>query len=332
MCDRNCCCEITPLEEKLITMLEYDTIPAMEVTFRRSLNFPVILKSLKKTKLPSANLVQQILEHCKQALSNSIQDHGQLVDVTVKNKLFIFGDIHGQFSDLLQWFHLIGYPESSKNKFLFLGDYVDRGAYDIQTILLLLIYRVMYPKKVVLLRGNHEVYLQNASYGFKKNCMATFGAQGKSLWKLFNQVFDFLPRVGRVNQKIICMHGGISPECFQSNFKLNDLKKYKDDRGDDDHGILADLFWSDPSTHTGWKRNSRGISWTFGPDQVKKFHKKFKTSLIVRAHQVVEGFETFADDQLVTVFSAPHYSRMKNQAAVLQLDNKLNQTYLLFKP
>lgn len=82
--------------------------------------------------------------------------------------LVICGDIHGQFHDLLRILNQNKHPPGAN--YLFLGDYVDRGRNSIEVLVLLMIYKIMYPKNVFLLRGNHETLRINAIYGFLTEC------------------------------------------------------------------------------------------------------------------------------------------------------------------
>lgn len=85
-----------------------------------------------------------------------------LIEISAPVK--VVGDIHGQYTDLIRLFNLCGYPPSSN--FLFLGDYVDRGKQSLETILLLLCYKIKYPENFFLLRGNHEC--ANVTRGINK--------------------------------------------------------------------------------------------------------------------------------------------------------------------
>ncbi|KAF0898754.1 hypothetical protein E2562_009359 [Oryza meyeriana var. granulata] len=238
----------------------------------------------------------------------------------------VCGDIHGQFSDLLRLFEFGGLPPSAN--YLFLGDYVDRGKQSIETICLLLAYKIKYPDNFFLLRGNHECASINRIYGFYDECKRRFSVR---LWKLFTDCFNCLPVAAVIDDKILCMHGGLSPD-LDSLDRIREIQRPVDVP---DQGLLCDLLWSDPDRESpGWGENDRGVSFTFGADKVTEFLNKHDLDLICRAHQVVEdGYEFFADRQLVTIFSAPNYcGEFNNAGALMNVDASLLCSFQILKP
>lgn len=190
----------------------------------------------------------------------------------------IFGDIHGQYDDLLRHFDNLGYPPDIAC--LFMGDYVDRGKKSLETICLLLAYKIKYPDKMYLLRGNHESASINRIYGFYDECKRRYNIK---LWKTFTDCFNCLPVAAVVESTIFCSHGGLSPDLHDFD-QLRSLERPMDVP---DKGLVCDLLWSDPDEDiTGWGENDRGVSWTFGGDVVRSFLKKHDLSLVARAHQV----------------------------------------------
>ncbi|AQK92801.1 Serine/threonine-protein phosphatase [Zea mays] len=238
----------------------------------------------------------------------------------------ICGDIHGQFVDLLRLFDLGGYPPAST--YVFLGDYVDRGKQSLETICLLLAYKIRYPEKIFLLRGNHEDAKINRVYGFYDECKRRFNVR---LWKIFSDCFNCLPIAALIDDKILCMHGGLSPEWTS----LDQIKDIERPAEIPDYGLLCDLLWSDPSPDgEGWGESDRGVSCTFGADKLVEFLEKNDLDLICRAHQVVEdGYEFFAQRRLVTIFSAPNYcGEFDNAGALLSIDESLMCSFQILKP
>ncbi|XP_021829027.1 serine/threonine-protein phosphatase PP1 isozyme 2-like [Prunus avium] len=238
----------------------------------------------------------------------------------------VCGDIHGQYPDLLRLFEYGGFPPDAN--YVFLGDYVDRGKQSIETICLLLAYKVKFPDNFFLLRGNHECASINRIYGFYDECKRRFSVR---LWKIFTDSFNCLPVAAVIDDKIFCMHGGLSPELNN----LEQLRAIQRPIDVPDQGLLCDLLWSDPDRDIkGWGENDRGVSYTFGADKVAEFLMKHDMDLICRAHQVVEdGYEFFADRQLVTIFSAPNYcGEFNNAGALMNVDSSLLCSFQIVKP
>ncbi|CAA7398409.1 unnamed protein product [Spirodela intermedia] len=238
----------------------------------------------------------------------------------------ICGDIHGQYHDLVKLFNRGGYPPASK--YLFLGDYVDRGKFSLETICLLLAYKLKYPEGFFLLRGNHEDAKINRIYGFYDECKRRFNVR---LWKTFTDCFNCLPAAALIDGRILCMHGGISPD-LKSLQQIEEITRPTDVP---DCGLLCDLLWADPSREdAGWAAGDRGVSFSFGADILSEFLTKLDLDLICRGHQVVEdGYEFFGERRLVTIFSAPNYcGEFDNAGALLSIDETLTCSFEIIKP
>jgi len=238
----------------------------------------------------------------------------------------ICGDIHGQYFDLLRIFEYGGFPPDAN--YLFLGDYVDRGKQSLETICLLLAYKIKYPENFFLLRGNHECSSINRMYGFYDECKRRYNIK---LWKTFTECFNCLPVAAIIDEKILCMHGGLSPELTN----LDQIQRIMRPTEVPDTGLLCDLLWSDPDKDVqGWAENERGVSYIFGNEIVSAFLKKHELDLICRAHQVVEdGYEFFSKRQLVTLFSAPNYcGEFDNSGAMMSVDDTLMCSFQILKP
>jgi serine/threonine-protein phosphatase PP1 catalytic subunit len=211
----------------------------------------------------------------------------------------IVGDVHGQYTDLIRLFEMCGFPPASN--YLFLGDYVDRGKQSLETILLLLCYKLKYPENFFLLRGNHECANVTRVYGFYDECKRRCNIK---IWKTFIDTFNCLPIASIVAGKIFCVHGGLSPSLQH----MDDIRGIARPTDVPDYGLLNDLLWSDPADmEEDWEPNERGVSYCFGKKVIMDFLQRHDFDLVCRAHMVVEdGYEFFQDRILVTVFSAPN--------------------------
>ena len=234
------------------------------------------------------------------------------------------GDIHGQFYDLMQLFKVGGnLPETS---YLFLGDFVDRGFYSVETFLLLLALKVRYPDRIVLVRGNHESRQITQIYGFYEECLRKYGSA--NVWRYCTDVFDYLSLAALVEDRLFCVHGGLSP-----SMKTIDEIRSIDRKQEVPHeGIMCDLLWSDPDAVENWGVSPRGAGYLFGASVVSEFNQLNDVEIIARAHQLVmEGFRWWFDKQLVTVWSAPNYCyRCGNTATIMELDEGLNSVFKMF--
>ena len=179
-----------------------------------------------------------------------------------------------------------------------------------------------------MIRGNHECASINRIYGFYDECKRRYSIK---LWKIFTDCFNCLPVSAILDDKIICMHGGLSSDLEN----VEQIKKIVRPTDVPEQGLLCDLLWSDPDSEAnGFGPNERGVSVTFNGDVVQKFLKNNDLDLICRAHQVVEeGYEFFADRKLVTVFSAPNYcGEFDNAGAMMTVDENLICSFQILKP
>ncbi|KAK2977399.1 hypothetical protein RJ640_017497 [Escallonia rubra] len=249
----------------------------------------------------------------------------------LKAPIKIFGDLHGQFGDLMRLFDEYGSPSTAGDiayiDYLFLGDYVDRGQHSLETITLLLALKVEYPHNIHLIRGNHEAADINALFGFRIECIERMGERdGIWAWHRINRLFNWLPLAALIEKKIICMHGGIGRSINHVEQIENLQRPITMEAGSI---VLMDLLWSDPTENDsveGLRPNARGPGLvTFGPDRVMEFCNNNDLQLIVRAHEcVMDGFERFAQGHLITLFSATNYCGTANNAgAILVLGRDL---------
>ncbi|KAJ5156226.1 hypothetical protein N7492_009029 [Penicillium capsulatum] len=238
----------------------------------------------------------------------------------------IVGDVHGQYTDLIRMFEMCGFPPASN--YLFLGDYVDRGKQSLETILLLLCYKLKYPENFFLLRGNHECANVTRVYGFYDECKRRCNIK---VWKTFIDTFNCLPIASIVAGKIFCVHGGLSPSLSH----MDDIRGIARPTDVPDYGLLNDLLWSDPADmEEDWEPNERGVSYCFGKKVIMNFLQRHDFDLVCRAHMVVEdGYEFYQDRILVTVFSAPNYcGEFDNWGAVMSVSGELLCSFELLKP
>ncbi|KAH3687808.1 hypothetical protein WICPIJ_001183 [Wickerhamomyces pijperi] len=246
--------------------------------------------------------------------------------VYINSPVTVVGDIHGQFYDLIEIFRIAGYcPDTN---YLFLGDYVDRGMFSVETITLLICLKIRYPSRVYLIRGNHESRQITQNYGFYSECIRKYG--NANVWNYFTDIFDYLILSVVIDNSIFCVHGGLSPNVHTID-QIKIVDRFKEIPHE---GAMADLVWSDPDEENGnFSLSPRGAGYTFGIDVVKKFLKLNSMDKILRAHQLCnEGYQVYFGGLVTTVWSAPNYCyRCGNKASVLEIQSKDSYKFNVFE-
>eukprot|EP01071_Lankesteria_metandrocarpae_P012515 Lankesteria_metandrocarpae@DN599_c0_g1_i1.p1 len=278
------------------------------------------LDQLAECKPLSETEVASLCSKAMELLEKEGNVHPVRVPVT------IVGDIHGQFFDLKELFRIAG--KSPETNFLFLGDYVDRGYYSVESVSLVVALKVRYRDRVCIIRGNHESRQITQVYGFYDECLRKYG--NANVWKYYTDLFDYLPLSAMIEDKIFCPHAGLSP----SISSLDNIRELERRQEVPHEGPMCDLLWSDPDDRPGWGLSPRGAGFTFGQDISENFIHANNLKLITRAHQLImEGYQWSQDNRVVTVFSAPNYCyRCGNQAAIMEIDENMNYTFIQFDP
>ncbi|TDH65242.1 uncharacterized protein CCR75_006060 [Bremia lactucae] len=237
----------------------------------------------------------------------------------------VCGDTHGQFYDVCNIFTLNGLP-SETNPYLFNGDFVDRGSFSFEVVMTLFAMKLVYPKHVHLLRGNHESKNMNKIYGFEGEVKHKYD---ETVMQLFTEVFNWLPLAAVIEHKVIVVHGGLFSD---ENVTLADIEKVDRNREPPESGLMSDLMWSDPQPFHGRGPSKRGIGLSFGPDVTKAFLEQNNLDLLVRSHEVKdEGYLVEHDGKCITVFSAPNYcDQMGNKGAYIRFERDMQPRFTQF--
>ncbi|KAI4500685.1 hypothetical protein M0802_004277 [Mischocyttarus mexicanus] len=277
------------------------------------------IEQLKKCEIIKEAEVKALCAKAREILIE--ESNVQRVDSPVT----VCGDIHGQFYDLKELFKVGGdVPETN---YLFMGDFVDRGFYSVETFLLLLALKVRYPDRITLIRGNHESRQITQVYGFYDECLRKYGSI--TVWRYCTEIFDYLSLSAIIDGKIFCVHGGLSPS-IQTLDQIRTIDRKQEVPHD---GPMCDLLWSDPEDTQGWGVSPRGAGYLFGSDVVAQFNSANDIDMICRAHQLVmEGYKWHFNETVLTVWSAPNYCyRCGNVAAILELNEHLQRDFTIFE-
>ncbi|KAL4868525.1 hypothetical protein BDV12DRAFT_169611 [Aspergillus spectabilis] len=242
----------------------------------------------------------------------------------------VCGDVHGQYYDLMKLFEVGGDP--SETRYLFLGDYVDRGYFSIECVLYLWALKIWYPNTLWLLRGNHECRHLTDYFTFKLECKHKYNER---IYEACIESFCALPLAAVMNKQFLCIHGGLSPELHT----LEDIKSIDRFREPPTHGLMCDILWADPLEDFGQEKTGdyfihnsvRGCSYFFSYPAACAFLEKNNLLSVIRAHEAQDaGYRMYRKTRttgfpsVMTIFSAPNYLDVyNNKAAVLKYENNV---------
>ncbi|EPS39989.1 hypothetical protein H072_6231 [Dactylellina haptotyla CBS 200.50] len=242
----------------------------------------------------------------------------------------VCGDVHGQYYDLMKLFEVGGNPEETR--YLFLGDYVDRGYFSIECVLYLWALKIHYPNTLWLLRGNHECRHLTDYFTFKLECKHKYT---EKVYDACTESFCSLPLAAVMNKQFLCIHGGLSPELHT----LDDIRAIDRFREPPTQGLMCDILWSDPLEEFGQEKTNdffthnhvRGCSYFFSYPAACNFLEKNNLLSVIRAHEAQDaGYRMYRKTKttgfpsVMTIFSAPNYLDVyNNKAAVLKYENNV---------
>ncbi|TFF84997.1 serine/threonine protein phosphatase [Candidatus Heimdallarchaeota archaeon] len=244
----------------------------------------------------------------------SIAKEQEICQKIPKGSFLVAGDIHGDITILKQIISLFLSNQGKIDHLIFLGDFVDRGSHSIGCLAILYSLVISHPKRVHLIRGNHEALSVNARYGFKDEVKKKLGSL--ETYRLFNESFGQMP-VMLLHQKLgyFFIHGGLSVD----NNSLDELCQIP--KGDQDlqDNNLKQLLWNDPKEnidYSGYSMRGMGV-YTFGQACVEQFLETNDLNMIIRAHEAFpEGYRYFFDKKLLSLFSSEeHYSYVNAKVA-----------------
>ncbi|EAY19562.1 Ser/Thr protein phosphatase, putative [Trichomonas vaginalis G3] len=253
---------------------------------------------------------------------NELEIEGTVVE-GLTGKYIVVGDLHGNFTDLVYIIKTYGLPNKDL-KYLFLGDYVDRGYNSIETILYLMCLKILFPDFVTMIRGNHEFIRVCKVYGFYEECVSRMGEDsGEIFFDLITSTFPFLPLGAILPNRIFACHGGISSHINN----IDDIKSI--DRFDiinfDSNQIVSDLVWGDPRNLDDGELTApspRGVGEVFSAEKTQKFLQDSNLKSIIRGHESCSnGFlhslsNSKGETICFTVFSASNYCDGNNEGAI----------------
>ncbi|KAG0056062.1 3',5'-cyclic-nucleotide phosphodiesterase (PDEase) (3':5'-CNP) [Gryganskiella cystojenkinii] len=304
------------------------SIPTNDMFFSKSNPEKPDLNFLRDHFFREGRLSEEQAIYILQKGTDILRNEPNLLEVDAP--MTICGDIHGQYYDLMKLFEIGGNPENTR--YLFLGDYVDRGYFSIECVLYLWALKIWFPDSMYLLRGNHECRHLTDYFTFKTECKHKYSER---VYDACVESFCTLPLAAVMNKQFLCIHGGLSPEMNT----LDDLRQINRFREPPTRGLMGDLLWADPVEDFGQEKTNeyfihnhvRGCSYFFSYHAACAFLEKNNLLSIIRAHEAQDaGFRMYRNTKttgfpsVMTIFSAPNYLDVyNNKAAVIKYENNV---------
>ena len=316
--------------------LNFDKLSAAQLVLSTySQLFQLSLEDVDKigVEVPIPQFLEETVDKLLEEAIIMRQTYSQTALLELDANIVVVGDIHGNLVDLIRILLINGLPPATK--YLFLGDYVDRGSFSTECICLILALNIIYPKNVYCLRGNHELSEVNKVYGFYDEIINLY--QNEKLWLKFNEYFEYLHLAAIVDHQYFCVHGGITKNLTIPYIRSLELPIHTIS------STISDMLWSDPNSDIqAYKTNIRGCGIEFGFMFCANFLEANQMKGIIRGHQCIkEGVKLSPNMNVVTVFSSSSYSQDKNKpnnCGYLFIDEKgvnkriLNQVDMIPRP
>lgn len=244
----------------------------------------------------------------------------------INGPLVVVGDIHGHILDLYRIFTKYDLPPATK--YLFLGDIVDRGPFGIESLFLILSLKILYPRNIYLIRGNHEFKEMTTKCGFLEEIEEMY-EKSTLVYESILNCFKYIPLCAKVGQ-IICVHGGLDP----SLHSISQIKQYPRPISEYTRDIIEGILWSDPAKHDAkdYIKSHRGHGYEFGENVLTEFLKNNNLVQLIRGHECVDGIKAVFHDKVLTVFSASNYVSANNNQSGVILINEKNHSYPMILP
>jgi len=298
-----------------------------------------LLRCFKSGGTLHAKYAMQIIEAVTKIYAD--QPTVQELPLPEGTKMTIVGDLHGQLKDLFTIFTINGLPTRT-NQYFFNGDFVDRGYYGVEIVLIIFSFKLVYPDAVHMNRGNHECRQQNAYMGFEDEVLYKYDGSDANdtnrAWRIydaFHDAFQALPLAATLGKKVAIMHGGLFGRKGITFKHINAIERKREpplEGSSLQDQLFEQILWSDPrpTSHfpvavRWWKPSDRGAGVEFGVEMTNQFCRRNKVALIIRSHECVQdGYEVLHGGRLITIFSASHYcQKNNNKGAFITFTHKM---------